>query len=221
MNTRKLAVAMVVAVAAIRQAAAQEPTVAPEPKQHLVRRVLINVPAMRLEMFEDGQLVKSYGISVGKPATRTPLGTFQIVTKVKNPTWYGPNKEVVKPGRNNPVGTRWIGLDLKGYGIHGTSQPKSIGRAASHGCIRMRNSEVEDLFARIQIGDQVEILYETVMADGTTLRDLYGLLPQLNEPKGYDERQNKRSLSRPRPSEQVAATAQLQAAAGGGEGGGR
>lgn len=221
MNTWKLAVAMVVAVAAIRQVTAQELTVAAQPKQHLVRRVLINVPAMRLEMFEDGQLVKSYGISVGKPATRTPLGTFQIVTKVKNPTWYGPNKEVVKPGRNNPVGTRWIGLDLKGYGIHGTKEPKSIGRAASHGCIRMRNIDVEDLFARIQIGDQVEILYETVMADGTTLRDLYGLLLQLNEPKAYDERQNKRSLSRPRPSEQVAATAQVQAAAGGGEGGGR
>jgi lipoprotein-anchoring transpeptidase ErfK/SrfK len=58
---------------------------------------------------------------------------------------------------NSPVGTRWIGLNLKGYGIHGTNAPRSIGRAASHGCIRLKNRDVERLFAMLRVGDVVEI----------------------------------------------------------------
>jgi hypothetical protein len=54
-----------------------------------------------------------------------------------------------------------MGLGYKGYGIHGTNRPKSIGTAASHGCIRMRNQDVEDLFARVEVGDAVELLTET------------------------------------------------------------
>ena len=60
-------------------------------------------------------------------------------------------------GNNNPLGTRWLGLNLKGYGIHGTNRPDSIGRNASHGCIRMRNREIEELFRMVAIGDQVEL----------------------------------------------------------------
>jgi hypothetical protein len=55
------------------------------------------------------------------------------------------------------VGTRWVGLNQKGYGIHGTNAPKSIGRAASHGCIRLRNRDMERLFAMLRVGDRVEI----------------------------------------------------------------
>ena len=60
-------------------------------------------------------------------------------------------------GKDNPVGTRWLGLDRKGYGIHGTNAPKSIGHAASHGCIRLRNRDVERLFSMLRVGDVVEI----------------------------------------------------------------
>ncbi len=75
------------------------------------------------------------------------------------PTWYNPGK-VVGPGPANPLGTRWMGLGFKGYGIHGTNRPSSIGKAASHGCIRMRIPDVEALFALVQVGDEVDLLNE-------------------------------------------------------------
>ena len=64
------------------------------------------------------------------------------------------------PGKSNPLGTRWLGLSHKGYGIHGTNRPDSIGKNASHGCIRMRNREVEELFKLVAVGDQVELYGE-------------------------------------------------------------
>jgi L,D-transpeptidase-like protein len=65
--------------------------------------------------------------------------------------------KVIAPGPQNPIGTRWIGLNQKGYGIHGTDQPSSIGYAKSHGCIRLRNADVERLFERVRTGDVVEL----------------------------------------------------------------
>ena len=73
---------------------------------------------------------------MGKPSTPSPVGTFTIERRVMNPT-YSHDGRVVPPGPNNPVGTRWMGLSIRGYGIHGTNVPSSIGKAASHGCIRM------------------------------------------------------------------------------------
>ena len=67
---------------------------------------------------------------------------------------------VVPPGKANPLGTRWLGLSKKGYGIHGTNAPGSIGRNASHGCIRMRNRDVEELFELVAVGDMVELVGE-------------------------------------------------------------
>ena len=75
---------------------------------------------------------------------------------MSNPTYYKKGK-VVAPGARNPVGTRWIGLSQKGYGIHGTDRPRSIGHAKSHGCIRLRNQDVERLFERVRAGDVVEL----------------------------------------------------------------
>ncbi len=213
---KRMVVALFLAVAAAQRAAAQEPAAA-EPEQQVVRRAVINVPSMALELFENDELVKSYAIAVGKRSTPTPRGTFQVVTKVKNPAWYGPGGDVVKPGRNNPVGTRWMGLALKGYGIHGTNDPKSIGRAASHGCVRMLNSDVEELFARMQIGDHVEILYQTELADGTTLRDVYGLTSQRNGRKS--EGLASANSNSPRRTQPSAASVAAAAAAGPGEGG--
>jgi hypothetical protein len=73
-----------------------------------------------------------------------------------SPTYYHPGK-VIPAGADNPLGTRWIGLSTKGYGIHGTNVESSIGKAASHGCIRMHRPDIEELFADLQVGDQVEI----------------------------------------------------------------
>jgi len=65
---------------------------------------------------------------------------------------------VTKPGKNNPLGNRWMGLSKKSYGIHGTNVPASIGKAASHGCIRMGKHDVEELFELVRVGDTVEIV---------------------------------------------------------------
>jgi lipoprotein-anchoring transpeptidase ErfK/SrfK len=78
------------------------------------------------------------------------------VSRVSNPTYYHPGT-VIPSGKSNPVGTRWLGLNLKGYGIHGTNAPQLVGKAASHGCVRLRNRDVEQLFSMLHVGDAVEI----------------------------------------------------------------
>jgi len=123
------------------------------------RRLIVSIPDRKIVLLEDGQVVKIYPIAVGKKSTPSPNGNFHIASRVVKPTWYQAGK-VVGPGPANPVGTRWIGLGYKGYGIHGTNMPNSIGKAASHGCIRMRNHDVEELFELVQIGDPVELLSE-------------------------------------------------------------
>ena len=123
----------------------------------LERRIVVSIPDRKLALIEDGRVVKIYRTAVGAPESPTPSGAYTIVDRVPNPTWYGPAGKVVGPGKDNPIGTRWLGLSRKGYGIHGTNVPSSIGRRASHGCIRMRNRDVEDLFRRVAVGDVVEL----------------------------------------------------------------
>jgi lipoprotein-anchoring transpeptidase ErfK/SrfK len=120
------------------------------------RRIVVSIPDRKLAVVEDDRVVKVYSTAVGKPTTPSPEGTFTIVTQIPEPTWYTKGR-VVPPGKANPLGTRWIGLSKKGYGIHGTNAPGSIGRNASHGCIRMRNHDVEELFEIVAVGDVVEL----------------------------------------------------------------
>jgi lipoprotein-anchoring transpeptidase ErfK/SrfK len=127
------------------------------------RRLIVSIPDRKIVLMEDGHVLKVYPIAVGKKSTPSPDGNFHIATRIVKPTWYKPGK-TVGPGPANPLGTRWMGLGYKGYGIHGTNMPNSIGKAASHGCIRMRNHDVEELFELVQIGDPVELLTE-VSAD--------------------------------------------------------
>ena len=121
------------------------------------RRLVVSIPDRKLALIEDGRVVKVYHVAVGKASTPSPSGSFHIVSRVANPTYYHDGK-VVEPGPLNPVGTRWMGLGFKGYGIHGTNVPTSIGKAASHGCIRMRNHDAEELFGLVQVGDAVELV---------------------------------------------------------------
>ena len=122
-----------------------------------VRRVvLVSIPDRRLAVLEEGEVIASFPIAVGAEASPSPTGEFQIVSRVANPTYYKPGT-VIPAGKDNPVGTRWLGLSQKGYGIHGTNAPKSVGHAASHGCIRLRNRDVEELFTMLQVGDVVQI----------------------------------------------------------------
>jgi lipoprotein-anchoring transpeptidase ErfK/SrfK len=89
-------------------------------------------------------------------APSSPTGKFEIVNRLANPTYYHAGV-VIPAGKNNPLGPRWVGLNKQGYGIHGTSAPGSIGKAASHGCIRMRNRDVVEFATLVSVGDTVEI----------------------------------------------------------------
>jgi lipoprotein-anchoring transpeptidase ErfK/SrfK len=118
--------------------------------------VLVSIPDRKLAVIEDGNVLATFPVAVGAAWTPSPTGEFQIVSRVANP-WYYHRGSVVPSGKDNPVGTRWLGLSRPRYGIHGTNAPRSIGHAASHGCIRLRNRDVERLFTMLQVGDSVEI----------------------------------------------------------------
>ena len=120
------------------------------------RRIVVSLPDRKLALIENEEIVSIYPVAIGAPHSPSPVGTFNVVTRVANPTYYKPGN-VIGPGAANPIGTRWIGLSAKGYGIHGTDRPTSIGFAKSHGCIRLRNEDVERLFERVRAGDVVEL----------------------------------------------------------------
>ncbi|HMD34584.1 MAG TPA: L,D-transpeptidase [Vicinamibacterales bacterium] len=121
-----------------------------------VRRIVVSIPDRKLALVENDAVVRVFDVAVGAPESPSPVGTFTIVSRVTNPAYYHPGK-VIAPGATNPIGTRWIGLSEKGFGIHGTDDPKSIGHARSHGCIRLRNHDVEKLFEHVRGGDLVEL----------------------------------------------------------------
>ena len=121
------------------------------------RTILVSLEDHRLALLENGVVKAIYPVAVGKASTPSPTGTFTIVNRVMNPTYYH-HGVVIPPGPENPVGNRWMGLSVAGYGIHGTNAPRSIGRSVSHGCIRMSRHDLDRLFAQIRIGDNVEIV---------------------------------------------------------------
>jgi lipoprotein-anchoring transpeptidase ErfK/SrfK len=131
----------------------------PSARHAATRVIVVSLEDRRLALVEDGAVTKVYKVAVGKDATPSPTGTFTIVQRVENPAYYHDGL-VVPAGPGNPVGTRWMGLSQKGYGIHGTNAPRSIGKAASHGCIRMRQKDLEELYAEVRSGDTVEIVGE-------------------------------------------------------------
>jgi len=134
------------------------------------RRIVISIADRKLAVVEGERVVKIYPTAVGADATPSPTGVFKIANRIPHPTWYGPNHNVVPPGKANPLGTRWMGLSRRGYGIHGTNNPRSIGRNASHGCIRMRKADVEELFELVKVGDEVEM----VAAPAETMAWIFG-----------------------------------------------
>ncbi len=109
-------------------------------------------------ILKDGtDVIKVYNVSTGENNS-TPVGTFKIVSKLENPVWF--NKGMVVPPESpaNVLGTRWMGFDIAGYGIHGTVEPKMIGQQVTAGCVRMLNAEVEELFSIVPMGTEVVIV---------------------------------------------------------------
>lgn len=127
-------------------------------------RVIINLDAFALVLERPGQPDRRWTIASGTSEFPTPTGRFIVYEKVIDPTWLPPKSDWAKdakpiePGPDNPLGTRWIGLDWGGVGIHGTNAPWTVGSAASHGCIRMETSQVEELFTLLEVGTPVVIL---------------------------------------------------------------
>ena len=127
---------------------------AQEKQGQTARRIVVSIPDRKLAVVQAGQVIKVFDTAVGAPSSPSPTGSFTIIQRIPEPTWYTKGR-IVPPGKANPLGTRWLGLSAKGYGIHGTNRPSSIGHDASHGCIRMRNRDVEELFGMVEIGDEV------------------------------------------------------------------
>ncbi len=139
-----------------------------EPREgQSVSKITINIPARKLQVYSgQHQLIREYSVGVGRPTFPTPKGQYHIIRKVENPAWENPYKPVgvsrIRPGKGNPLGTRWLGFkrDAKGeYGIHGTNRPESVGHFSSHGCIRMKIKDSEELFSMVAIGTLVEVSY--------------------------------------------------------------
>ncbi len=142
--------------------------------------LVINVPEMRLYDFTAGPEPEVFAIAIGDAFDPTLLGEYRVGAKRENPTWHVPKSilderpdqtPVVPPGPDNPLGSRWMTIGSTTYGIHGTNVRWSIGRLATHGCIRLYEDEIQRLYERIPSGTRLQILYQPYKwgRDGATL----------------------------------------------------
>jgi lipoprotein-anchoring transpeptidase ErfK/SrfK len=103
------------------------------------------------------EIIKTYIVSTGKNNC-TPVGTFRIANKLTNPTWFKAGKVIPAGSPENILGARWLGFDIAGYGIHGTTEPQNLGKQVTEGCVRMSNSDVQELYAIVPVGTEVTIV---------------------------------------------------------------
>jgi L,D-transpeptidase ErfK/SrfK len=155
--------------------------------------LLINVPEMRLYDFRERGSIEIYAVAVGDPEDPSPIGDFRVGAKRIDPTWNVPESILaekphlppsVPPGPDNPLGDRWMTVGNTTYGIHGTNNPWSIGRMATHGCLRLYEDEMRRLYDRTPKGTPLQLVYEPYKwgTDGTHLLleahpDLYARFP--------------------------------------------
>ncbi|CAD0229172.1 MULTISPECIES: L,D-transpeptidase [Planktothrix] len=123
------------------------------------KRVILRLGQRRVYLYQGEQVIASYPVAVGKEGWETPTGSFKVMQKIENPVWQDPwTGEIRSPGPNTALGLRWIGFWTDGkdaIGFHGTPTVNSIGQAASHGCVRMRNEDVVALFEQVDVGTPV------------------------------------------------------------------
>lgn len=162
------------------------------PRSHY-RGLVVNIAEMRLYLFppktRPGEVVtvRTWAIGIGDDGTRTPLGTFRIISKEKNPTWQVPDsiyrtmdppkRHVVPPGPDNPLGEYRMRLSTGLYSIHGTDVAWSIGRLTTHGCIRLYPEDIGELFHAVPLGMTSEIVYQPIKfgeVDGQILVEVHG-----------------------------------------------
>lgn len=138
------------------------------PVNTVKRWILINIPARSLRLYENNNCVAMYPVGVGRIETKTPAGFYKIVEKIENPTWVDPGDTsvAISSGPDNPLGYRWLGIGGN-YGIHGTNKPSSVGHYVSNGCVRMVEADVEKLFDKVDVGTEVQIMYNRLVIDKT------------------------------------------------------
>jgi lipoprotein-anchoring transpeptidase ErfK/SrfK len=126
--------------------------------------IVIHRGSNELHLYDGAQPWQTFPVATGQSIYPTPLGSWHIVDMQRNPWWRPPDSawaqglKPIPPGPGNPLGTRWMGLDAAGVGMHGTPDAASIGYSASHGCIRMRIPDAEWLFDHVHIGTPVFIV---------------------------------------------------------------
>jgi lipoprotein-anchoring transpeptidase ErfK/SrfK len=146
----------------------------PEPPKAVAKEpyLLLRLNERRLYLVENSDAKypqRGYPVAVGRAQFPTPEGHFQVNEMVENPDFLAfdftnpskPNKGHVPPGPNNPLGLRWIGFASSKFGwqvgFHGTANTSVLGQAVSHGCVRMSNTDVVDLYKRVKVGTVVVV----------------------------------------------------------------
>lgn len=132
----------------------------------LGKTIVVDISANTLVLYDGTAVERRFRVATGAPGYPTPLGAFEIIRKLENPTWVNPDPlgwgkdypASIPPGPSNPLGTRALYLDAPGIRIHGTYNSSSIGTFASHGCIRMLISDSEALYPLVPVGTQVYIV---------------------------------------------------------------
>ncbi len=119
--------------------------------------ILVDKSQNILILKDGNDVLKVYSVSTGSNNS-TPIGEFTIISRLVDPVWF--NKGIVVPPESpqNVLGSRWLGFDLPGYGIHGTIEPETIGQQVTAGCVRMRNQDVEELYSIVPRGTKVVIV---------------------------------------------------------------
>ncbi len=122
-------------------------------------RLRLNLSDRKVYVYRGETLETSYPVAVGRPGWETPTGEYEVFSQIVDPGWTNPiDGTVMEPGPDNPLGDRWIAFWTDGVnsiGFHGTPNPDSVGQAASHGCIRMYNEDVRELYEIVALGTPV------------------------------------------------------------------
>ena len=119
--------------------------------------IVVDKSQNQLLVTENNQFFKAYTVATGANNS-TPVGTFKIINKIANPVWYRQGAVVPPESPDNILGTRWMGWDKQGYGIHGSVDPSAMGHQVTAGCVRMTNADVEELFALVPMGTEVTVV---------------------------------------------------------------
>ena len=130
--------------------------------------LVLNIPARKLLLFNSGSVIKEYSVGVGSSLAPTPLGEFKIVRRIHNPAWVNPYRQskIIAPGETNPIGRYWLGFAMnkknQEYGFHATTDLNSVGKASTHGCIRLYPQDMQELFNLVSVNTSVHVIYNPV-----------------------------------------------------------